>query len=637
MKSFLTCFMFLLIFFAGIARSSAEKLHCPSVSEDDERNTAIARKYFQMGTGYHKNDDYLKAIQCFECVLRFVPYSLNARYKLALAYDKYEVYSKARENYEQIMVFDSPEAESLKPEVRKRLSEIKDLKDRVTTIQVPLVEPEPESRTCHQLVQKSMRENLTRMTRHMNSRDWLTARKNFEDAQKNLDGATAEQRQLCMATETAQQLFLFGGIAHFYLGNLQSARELFTAVFRQKSDTELPSQYANAKLMAFYQEVLNDFFQLIRKERERQLHLRQLEESHQIPPEPAENPAVPLEHEPPRDIHGKTAVFQCRVQDQVGAVRVTLVYRADGGPVQEEVMEKFGRRRFVAVLPESRMRFARFEYYLVAQGADGAPVAQWGSLDKPYVFTHKADPEDKPSGVDPGAKSDGTTTDGAEKPLPGPETPPKKDHRRYFFSATVGVGAGHIGSEMYTRNGARTENESFGASYPLFNIEAGLYVTSHQRLSLLLGLNPFFSFDYIEEGSVFEPGMPPPIIERNDPSIWLSARWAYEFGTGLLRPFAGLGVAMGQLNHWVKTDSPMFTVPIEDMHVMQGFFTDVFFGVEVCLDDDCRFRVKAEFKSMWNFLSSKEEGSDAMGGIREKEDHTSNFTLYFNLGATYRF
>ncbi|MBU1243813.1 hypothetical protein KJ612_11480, partial [Myxococcota bacterium] len=56
----LTC-MILSVAFSAPAR--AEKMHCPNVTDNDEKNTEIARKYFQMGGMYHDKQDFTKAAE----------------------------------------------------------------------------------------------------------------------------------------------------------------------------------------------------------------------------------------------------------------------------------------------------------------------------------------------------------------------------------------------------------------------------------------------------------------------------------------------------------------------------------------------------------------------------------------------
>ncbi|PKN46484.1 MAG: hypothetical protein CVU59_05905, partial [Deltaproteobacteria bacterium HGW-Deltaproteobacteria-17] len=293
----------------------AEKLHCPNVTDNDEKNTETARRYFQMGGMFLDKADYTKASESFECVLKFVPYSLTARYKLAKAYDGMELYSKAREQYELILVYDSKDAESLKPEIRNRLAEIKDLKDRAATNPTPVELPPNDEKTCPSVVQKNLQEALARATKLLDVKDWSRASKLIEETLGKLSGATPEQRRLCYATEAGLNLLLFAGIAHYNLNNLEMARENLTAAFRIKSDVAIPQKYTSAKLLAFYQETLNAYFEVVKAEKARLLRIQELEELHGVPPEPTGNPATPVEHTPPQAANGKPLVLVCRVQD----------------------------------------------------------------------------------------------------------------------------------------------------------------------------------------------------------------------------------------------------------------------------------------------------------------------------------
>jgi len=108
----------------------AGKMHCPKAHADDEENRKIARRYFQMGKTFSEKGDHRKSSESYECVLKLVPYSLNARVLYAKALDALGQYTRAREQYELIIADSADEAESLKPEARTRLAAIKGLADK---------------------------------------------------------------------------------------------------------------------------------------------------------------------------------------------------------------------------------------------------------------------------------------------------------------------------------------------------------------------------------------------------------------------------------------------------------------------------------------------------------------------------
>ena len=254
--------------FITLRTARAEKLHCPNVTDNDEKNTEIARKYFQMGSMYHDRKDFTKAAESFECVLRFVPYSLSARYKLAQAYDSLGSYTLARESYEMILLLDSAEAETLKAGIRRRLAELKDLKDRAQPAATPAVEaPAVDEKTCPSVVQKGQQEAAGKVVALLEAKDWVLARAQLDEVLRKLDGATPEQRRLCLSTESGVTLLLQAGVAHFQLGNLHDAREAFLAVFRVRPDADLPVKTPDPKLVSFFQETRTAFFAAIAAEK----------------------------------------------------------------------------------------------------------------------------------------------------------------------------------------------------------------------------------------------------------------------------------------------------------------------------------------------------------------------------------
>ncbi len=125
--------MRILFFFAILLTTTpaiAGKMHCPKAHADDEENRKIARRYFQMGKTFSEKGDHRKSSESYECVLKLVPYSLNARVLFAKALDALGQYTRAREQYELIIADSAEEAEALKPEARTRLAAIKGLADK---------------------------------------------------------------------------------------------------------------------------------------------------------------------------------------------------------------------------------------------------------------------------------------------------------------------------------------------------------------------------------------------------------------------------------------------------------------------------------------------------------------------------
>ena len=611
---FLSLFLFPLLW---AAPARAEKLHCPNVTDNDEKNTEVARRYFQMGGMFFDKADYTKAAESYECVLKFVPYSLTARYKLAKSYDGMELYSKAREQYELILVYDSKDAESLKPEIRKRLAEIKDLRDKVTTAPVAVEAPSTDEKTCPSVVQKNLQEALPKASKLLDARDWAKARTLIEDTLGKLAGATQEQRTLCHGTEAGLSLLILAGVANFNLANLETARDNFTTAFRIKSDAAIPPKYANAKLLAFHQETLNAYFELVKAERARLLRIKELEENFGVPAEPAENPATPVEHTPPAEVaNGKPMVFVCRVQDELAATSVKMIYRIDDGPAQEMSMEKLGTRRYAVVLPKEMVTFARFSYHLVALTVDGREAGLWGSVDKPHLFVLREEkPVDKPV--------EKPVDKPVEKPVDKPPVTPKKAAPwtpRFTVSGGLGGEAGYITSGKETEAGAEIDGASFAAGPMVVHLELGYHLAPRHRLSLLTGMG-WVGVEGYEDGSITER------YKEDKMTLRLFLRYVYFLGQGRLRPYAGAGVGWADLTHTVRTDDITGGGnDLYDSHTMTGVFTDFVAGVQVCLTKACGLSAHLEANYYWNAWNS--DGED---------DSISNLAFHFLAGLGVHF
>ncbi|MBU1412776.1 hypothetical protein KKC22_14795, partial [Myxococcota bacterium] len=596
------------------APARAEKMHCPNVTDNDEKNTEIARKYFQMGGMYHDKQDFTKAAESFECVLKFIPYSLTARYKLARAYDAQGVFSLARENYEMILLLDSAEAGTLKPEIRKRLVEIKDLKDRVP-VTAPVVEPAPaDEKTCPPVVQKGQQDAVVKIAKIIEVKDWVKARTLLDETLKKLDGATPEQRRLCLSTDAGVQLLLLAGVAHFSMGNVHDAREAFLAVFRVRPDANLPVKNPDTKLLSFYQETLNAYFAVIAAEKERQLRIRELEEKGLIAIEPEGDPAVPVEHSPPANLaREKPLVFVCRVQDRLGAAKVSLVVRVDDGPAQEVPMEKLGKRRWVTVVPGTAVTFKKYAYYLVATDAAGSEVALWKSAQAPQELTLAA-----------GKTVDKPVTPPVIPPVipPGQKAPAKvKAGPRFFLQMAYNYETGFISKGMETELGAITTNAAWGDG-PMFpSVELGIFLYGNHRIS---GGARLMIANYLNENLDVEDG--------DDLNFFL--RWVRFFRTnGLIRPYAGAGVLGGPLRHDVENidlqgASAEQDVDMNDSHQVKGIHFNAIGGAQLCLHRGCNVALQFEANWLWNVYSFDSES---------QADTMNNFAFWFSLGVAVMF
>ncbi len=583
MTSFRLSLLLPLVLLLWATPARAEKLHCPSVTDNDEKNTEIARRYFQMGGMYQDKLDYVKAAESFECVLKFVPYSLTARYKLARAYDGMEVYSRAREAYEMILVYDSAEAESLKPEIRKRLQEIKDLKDRVTVVTLPVEPAVVDDKACPAVVVKGQQEALVKAEKLMDGKNWLAARTLIDETLKKLDGATAAQRKLCIYQDAGLNLLLYAGIVHFNLSNLQDAGDAFTMLFRLRPESALPKKYETASLMEFFQKTLAAYFAAVQGEKEKQLRIRQLEEGNGIAPESPENPKVPLEHEPQAKVEaGKPLVFVCRVQDGLNVARVVLSYRINDGAAREEPLEKMGTRRWVTVVPGTSLKFVKFAYHLVALDAAGTEVAAWGSAQKPHVFELPAEKQPGPGVTPPGP--------GVTPPVTPPPAKAKPTRSwRIFLSPMIGYDFGFIPKDTITELGAYTTNDGWGRAMPVFSTEVGLIFLRNQRATI--GMRQVF-LEYRQSMDVDG--------DEKQSNVQFFGRYArYFFNTDDVRPYLGAGGLGGPMRFRVDTGGPNDSGSLNDSLKLFGIFLNGFAGLQFCFWDSCHVAFQMEANVLW--------------------------------------
>ena len=342
-----------------------------------------------------------------------------------------------------------------------------------------------------------------------------------------------------------------------------------------------------------------------------------LEENFGGPLAPAENPATPVEHTPPTELaKGKPLVFVCRVQDELAATQVKMVYRVDDGPAQEMSLEKLGTRRYAVVLPKEMVTFARFSYHLVALTVDGREAGLWGSSDKPHVFVLREEkPVDKP--VDKPVEKP------VDKPVDKPPVTPKAPAPwtpRFYVAAGMGGELGYITSGKETEAGAITDGASFAGGPPVFHLELGYHLAPRHRLGLLTGMG-WQGVEGYEDGSTTTR------YKEDKMTLRLFLRYVYYLGQGRLRPYAGAGVGWADLTHTVRTDdisgegNDLF-----DSHTMTGVFTDFVAGVEVCLTRACGLSANLEANYYWNAWNSDGEA----GSI-------SNLAFHFLFGLGVRF
>ncbi len=138
--------LFMLVLFLALASAPvrAQEIVCPKASTNVEDNKNEARRYYNMGNTYFNMKQFEKSAASFVCVINLVPYSIMARYRLALSYDNLGKYSLAREQLQWVLADASEEAKPLKADAQKRFDEIKDLPDKGVAVVKPPVDPAAE-------------------------------------------------------------------------------------------------------------------------------------------------------------------------------------------------------------------------------------------------------------------------------------------------------------------------------------------------------------------------------------------------------------------------------------------------------------------------------------------------------------
>jgi tetratricopeptide (TPR) repeat protein len=113
-----------------LTSSVSAYLRCtmPGPNSTAEESKKIARRYYVMGMSFQRDGDLLNFIDAFRCVLKIIPYSLSARYKLAEAYDTAGQYTKAIREYKSVL--SSSQDKTLNKKITKRIAKIKNLADK---------------------------------------------------------------------------------------------------------------------------------------------------------------------------------------------------------------------------------------------------------------------------------------------------------------------------------------------------------------------------------------------------------------------------------------------------------------------------------------------------------------------------
>ncbi len=234
----------------------------------------------------------------------------------------------------------------------------------------------------------------------------------------------------CQTTEHGLSLLQLKGIAQFYLNQNAKARESLMELFKLKEDAKLIEKVANPKVAAFFAQVLAEYKKQLQQKADTKARIKELEDATGMPPEPAEDTTVPIEHEPrAKGLRGRGLTIFCRVKDDLKAAKVVLFLEGAGGNFAEVEMKKVGVRRYVTNLTPQQTATPQLKYYLMVFSADNKPVAASGNSAKPHIVPMEipsetdTDPDKAPDKAPP---KDTTPDDPAKDPDADPDKAPDK-------------------------------------------------------------------------------------------------------------------------------------------------------------------------------------------------------------------
>jgi hypothetical protein len=234
----------------------------------------------------------------------------------------------------------------------------------------------------------------------------------------------------CLTTEHGLSLLQLKGIAQFYLNQNAKARESLMELFKIKEDAKLIEKVANPKVAAFFSQVLAEYKKQLQQKADTKARIKELEDATGMPPEPAEDTTVPIEHEPrAKGLRGRGLTVFCRVKDDLKAAKVVLFLEGAGGNYAELEMKKVGVRRYVTNLTPQQTATPQLKYYLMVFSAENKPVAASGNSAKPHTVSMEipsetdTDPDKAPDKAPP--KDTGDADPGKDPDADPDKTPDK--------------------------------------------------------------------------------------------------------------------------------------------------------------------------------------------------------------------
>ncbi len=486
---------------------------------------------------------------------------------------------------------------------------------------------------CPKDNQLKMREAVMRAIEKIESYDHQDA---ADLVREGLKYATSD----CLTTEHGLNLKQLDGITLFYLNRTREARDAFMELFKLQEDAKLIQKAANPKLAAFFQQVLDEYKKQLQQKADTKARIKELEDATGMPPEPAEDPAVPIEHAPrEKGLRGRGLAVFCRVKDDLKAARVLLYLETGPGNFAELEMKKAGVRRYVSMLTPQQTATPMLRYYIMAFSAENKPVAASGNSANPHVVpmeipretedsaTPAKDPGKEPAkdpGKDPGKGSVTQVVEDEEVKKPVEDEPDvfkqvrKQQTERpawdsgpvpmLFFNVGFGFSAGLVSDHTEAKNAAI--NTGFGTATML-----------HTELGYMLDRTTAFSGVFQMGMVTVDKNLRPADDEyqtskndfyfsetmRNDIRLivrYKSLSVPQDLGKSLRwRHYWGLGLGGGRLRHSAPASvvENNQTKEYQDTHFSSGTLFNGYGGAELCFTDSCSAALQAEISYLASF------------------------------------
>ncbi|MGM0597881.1 MAG: hypothetical protein ACQES9_12675 [Myxococcota bacterium] len=450
----------------------------------------------------------------------------------------------------------------------------------------------------------------------------------FVEAKKLLDKASPFLKD-CETNEQGLAVQQLIGIAEFSLKKYPEAKASFLKLFKLDLDSKLNEKLVSPKLKAFFEGIRNQYKNELKRKDETKAKIKKLESATGMPPEPEENPEVPLEHSPRKNgIRGRKFTVFCRVQDEMDVAKVQLFVKEEGDAYKPIDMKKIGKRRYVHTLSGKQTSSSELSYYIMAFNKKDKPVAASGNSANPHTVplqipVEKDSTEKEKDKKDTVIKESGDKKE--DKKVQQVDTEEEENIKKIidepdeikkargkaktiswdsgpapllFLSVSGGFGAGLVDDRSEV---LKTELDSGFAPAKTMQIEAGYMYSRLSAFTLLVQMG-FSSTDtdIMETQSnsqdfYFSDSM------RNDYRIFLRYRRMMVpkkltmFSSW--RPFWGVGMGGGRLRHEVpaeKENSDNTVTEKKDTHFSSGTMLNAFGGAMLCMNSSCSFSLQAE-------------------------------------------